>query len=46
MSLLHLLHLVLVVAKALGYVDSDYVVFNLDQVEPDLESSKKQKKLY
>ncbi len=40
---LHLLHLVLIVAKALGYVDVDCVVLNITQVEVDLESSKKQK---
>jgi hypothetical protein len=34
---------VLIVAKALGYVDVDCVVLNITQVEVDLESSKKQK---
>jgi hypothetical protein len=37
---------VLVVTKALGYVDVDCVVLNLAQVETNLESSKKQKRLY
>jgi hypothetical protein len=37
---------VLVVAKALGYVDVDCVVFNLTQVEANLENNKKQKTLY
>jgi len=43
-SPLHFLHLVLVVTKALGYVDVD--VLNLAQVETDLESNNKQKRLY
>jgi hypothetical protein len=42
MSHLRFLHLVPIVAKALGYVDAYCVVLNLAQVEAALESSKKQ----